>query len=413
MVIHQVAKPFPEFKWRWAVTTPSESLNHPRVFLGVLRAMGAFEGRKPSDPAFNTQLSKVQTDIRPIIGTELHLVRDNNRNLLRNSQQYWKALGVLKTTQGGITLTKLGRAISDGHITTEEFAAATVKTFQLPNKGIEIADVIKKWDAAKLSINPLSLILKILLEINSNYGLDSAYLTPSELIKLIIPLSAIRASPPDIAESLNEYRINPGAFTLPDCAPGANDPRMAREFLLFLAHYRFLEQAPAPTNLSEKYKVRAEDLPLLQQLIAYTPTAIEIQGVADELTRREIVGTAERSRIQVSVLSRPQQTIFRRDVLRSCKNMCVITGEAVPTVLRACHIIEVKDGGPDVAPNGIALRSDLHDLFDAGHLRISPDGKIYLSDVAEKSPTYSTLPKKIVVPKYIDKEALRKRFEYF
>ena len=36
-IIRSPQKPFPNYKWRWSVLTPTESLNDPPIFLGVLR----------------------------------------------------------------------------------------------------------------------------------------------------------------------------------------------------------------------------------------------------------------------------------------------------------------------------------------------------------------------------------------
>ena len=58
------------------------------------------------------------------------------------------------------------------------------------------------------------------------------------------------------------------------------------------------------------------------------------------------------------------------------------------------------------------MRSDIHNLFDAGHLRISPEGVVILSELASKSLSYKSIPEKIEIPNYVDPEAVRKRFEY-
>src|SRR5688572_16199276 len=97
-------KPFLSYKWRWATTTPTEGLNDPPVYLGVLRAMRKCEGLSPSSPEFNAELAVVEKEARP----GLHLSRDEERNLIRNSGQYWKALGLYGDGQGKIQLTPLG-----------------------------------------------------------------------------------------------------------------------------------------------------------------------------------------------------------------------------------------------------------------------------------------------------------------
>ena len=47
-------------------------------------------------------------------------------------------------------------------------------------------------------------------------------------------------------------------------------------------------------------------------------------------------------------------------------NRCVLTGEVVKQALEAAHLIPAKEGENDMPFNGVALRADLHRLFDAG-----------------------------------------------
>lgn len=391
---------------------PTESLNDPRVFLGVLRAMGEFEGRAPSDPAFVGRLAQIETDIRPFLGPDLHLARTGERNLLRNSQQYWKALSVLEKTQPGIELTDFGRKIAGGEISTDDFAASIVKTLELPNRQLASPTELANWASVPLVIKPLELVLETILELDACAGIDAAYLTRDELVSVIIPLSGVQASPNDIAETLVEFRTNPGTFTFPNCAPEANDPRMAMEFLLFLANYGFLHRDESMPNADQRFSLSDEGGDRIRALLSFTPPNQPIEDVATAVSQQNIVNNVERARKLASVLSRPQQAKFRRDVLTACGGCCLLTGESMPSVLRACHIIEVKDGGPDIAANGIALRSDLHDLFDSGHLRISTTGKILLSEAARVSVSYGSLPEQIDIPAHLDQEALRKRFVY-
>lgn len=78
---------------------------------------------------------------------------------------------------------------------------------------------------------------------------------------------------------------------------------------------------------------------------------------------------------------RQGQSKFRDDVLARCNNRCVVTGVRVLCVLQAAHIFPYKDKdklfhlGLDImdAANGIALRADLHILFDNHSLWVCKD----------------------------------------
>lgn len=70
-------------------------------------------------------------------------------------------------------------------------------------------------------------------------------------------------------------------------------------------------------------------------------------------------------------LARPNQQEFRRGLLREF-GWCVISGETDALVLDAAHIEPFGDEGTDRPENGLLLRADLHRLFDAGRLTITP-----------------------------------------
>jgi predicted restriction endonuclease len=82
-------------------------------------------------------------------------------------------------------------------------------------------------------------------------------------------------------------------------------------------------------------------------------------------------------------------------------------------VLEAAHIIPVKYKGTDHFGNGFCLRADLHNLFDAKHLRIAPDSTIVLSEIASQSQHYRNLPRRIDIPNYVNREAIYWRWKYY
>jgi hypothetical protein len=72
-----------------------------------------------------------------------------------------------------------------------------------------------------------------------------------------------------------------------------------------------------------------------------------------------------------SRLARPEQAKFRR-ILLEAYGRCAISGADVQRAVEAAHVREFAREGLDTLGNGILLRSDLHNLFDAGHLAINP-----------------------------------------
>jgi len=59
-LINPPLKPFPNYKWRWAVLTPTESLNEPPIFLGVLRVFNKYQNFAPSSKEIMNGLDVVQ-----------------------------------------------------------------------------------------------------------------------------------------------------------------------------------------------------------------------------------------------------------------------------------------------------------------------------------------------------------------
>lgn len=67
------------------------------------------------------------------------------------------------------------------------------------------------------------------------------------------------------------------------------------------------------------------------------------------------------------------QGAFRLVVTDIYSRRCAITGERTLPALEAAHIRPYNDGGPHEASNGLLLRRDIHSLFDAGYVTVTPD----------------------------------------
>lgn len=73
------------------------------------------------------------------------------------------------------------------------------------------------------------------------------------------------------------------------------------------------------------------------------------------------------------------QGAFRALVADAYHDRCAITGERTMPVLQAAHIKPFAQDGPYEVPNGLFLRSDMHTLFDAGYLTVTPDLTVHVS----------------------------------
>jgi len=394
--------PFPNYKWKWACYACTEGINDPVVLLGVLFRMAKLEGRyKYSSEEFAKELIQLSHDLK---GTNVNVDlerRVGERNIIRNSGQYWKALNLIpaEKTGGIITLTPFGRKVANHVISQTEFSAETIITFTLPNQAMD-AKERQLWNDAKLELYPLKLILSIIHEL-SIYDISQAYITPLELVKVIIPLSGEPMQPLEIfVECIKLYRENRLNTSLwPNCCPEANDFRMAREFLLFLSNYGYLVKHNADNRESEKYELNST---IKHEIVAILNAKKQISSEILSDTERKIV-TAHKYR--------PNQARFRKDVLDACKR-CIISNVEMPEVLEAAHIKPYKYNGSDSVSNGFAMRMDIHFLFDSGHLRISENGEVFLTNKARWSYGAS-IPPKIILPDYVDRENLRWRWDNY
>jgi HNH endonuclease len=406
------AKPFASYKWRWLSDTPSEGLLDSAVFLGVLRSMYTHEGRQPSDLGLINSLSNVAL----ATGTRVNLARTPERNLVRNSGQYWKGTGLLQPGVGIIELTPFGRDVASGAVTQSEFVAMMIAQTTLPNPVTFPPAELQKWSNAGLVIHPLRLILEVLEALRPSAVLNQPHLTCDELVRVVVPLAGVRAAPLAIARHIRAFRGDAAHCAgWPNCAPAANDRRMARELLLFLANFNVLHRTGEGGRDHEQFVLtQAFDsvgmvVPEANSLLEQPDNSAQIM---DQLRQSQLPTFVERQRTLVSTLARPLQRQFRSRVLEAFGGQCFLTGERMTDVLEAAHIIPVTHRGDDSIGNGLALRIDIHRLFDAGHIRLTPTGQVHRSQLLQQSANYVALPQQIVIPNFVSIANVRWRNDY-
>lgn len=407
-------KPFPNFKWKWACLQCTEGLNDPVILLGVLFRMRKLEkmnaGIKYSSDEFANELVELSRDTADSVGVDLAR-RTGERNLIRNSGQYWRAVNLIKpgSRSGVIELTDFGRRVADREISQTEFAAITVQTFRLPNPQIQSQEECDEWLKHGLVLYPLKLILEIGLELLKR---SEGYLTTEELVRIVIPLSGCHAELQDYVNFILWYRD--GAIDLsgwPDCIPAANDIRIAREYLLFLSNYGYIEKKSGHDRLSEQYFICDYLADEIRQILSQNVKQESLLTILQNMRIEKYADEVERKRVQTIRVTRPNQANFRKAVLQACER-CVITNVTMPEILEAAHIKPFKYKGEDTVANGFAMRTDIHTLFDTGHLRIAPDGKIELSSRA-RMDYGASIPPRIVIPDFTNRDFLRWRYENY
>lgn len=412
--------PFPGFKWKWASVAPTEGINDPVVLLGVLSRIAKLSDKnlKYSSEEFNNELIELSRDLEGS-GINVNIAgRGGDRNLMRNSGQYWRALNLIPNVRGGrIQITPFGKKVADNQITQSEFSATVLMTYTLPNPNIQSEAECKLWTDRGIKFQPLKLLLEITRGL-SGILLDKsqAYLTKEELIRIVIPLSAYsNFKVNDYVEYIQLFRK--GELDISNWAnvcSRANDHRIAREFMLFLSYYGYfkIEKLNGKEAFYYNFDIDDEILEILSKNIYTDEQCLEFlrsSGVTLEAERKLIVSNIKRNGRGALQLK------FRKNLFEVYPK-CIISEISMPEVLIAAHIKPVEYNGGYDASNGFLMRTDLHLLFDANHLRIKPTSEsiaeVEVDDITRNSYGF-TIPSRIVLPDYVSRDSLKWRYDNY
>ncbi len=190
-----------------------------------------------------------------------------------------------------------------------------------------------------------------------------------------------------------------------------NGVKDLREFQTRIRKYRSGPVEPDPTIgcviLTEPFFFEREqwipappDWPM-STMEGKTYDALESTGHSLRMQVQERIGTplldaaVAEERVQYgreyTTQSRLGQGAFRVLVTEAYDRRCAITGEKTLPVLEAAHIKPVTEDGPHAVSNGLLLRADMHILFDAGYLTVTPEYRIEVSSKIEEQYTNGKL----------------------
>jgi hypothetical protein len=386
----------------------------------VLRVLANYEGQPPTDANLRRDLGRIAHHLNQTLGLRppIDLARTRDRNLIRNSGQYWKGTGLLSLDPGVIRLTQLGRLVASGQVTRDDFAAIMVQQTVLPNPWTYTAAEVARWRAANLEIHPLSLILQVMEHLGRSHGgLNAAHVSAWELIRIVIPLAGTRANAAEIADAVARHRVGRlDVRSWPDCAPAANDHRLAKEFLRFLANFNLCQRVRGATTWEDRYYLDELREGVALVLPPAAPSLFDphanMDDVVDSARDSSLPSIIERQRVTTTVLARPNQAKFRSVVLRAYGNRCLLTGDSMGEILEAAHIVPVEYNGTDTTENGICLRVDIHRLFDSSNIRILRTGQLIFSEALRASPNYHALPPRVAIPRFVNVANIEWRDSY-
>ena len=116
----------------------------------------------------------------------------------------------------------------------------------------------------------------------------------------------------------------------------------------------------------------------------YDLTKGEGERIWEECLRRGVAFQdleSESARFGTPRLVEPRlgQGSFRISVIDAYGAACSITEEHSLPALEAAHIRPYSAGGPHSVRNGLLFRADVHKLFDAGYVTVTPDAVFHVS----------------------------------
>lgn len=116
---------------------------------------------------------------------------------------------------------------------------------------------------------------------------------------------------------------------------------------------------------------------------------------------------------QVLRVIRDGQADFRKRLIEHYGAVCMVTGTSHASVIDAAHITPYNGTSTNTLSNGLLLRKDIHALFDAGLLLVSPTLVVSVSR-AISDACYRDLdgrPLTLLAPSKISTTALRSRMQ--
>lgn len=118
-------------------------------------------------------------------------------------------------------------------------------------------------------------------------------------------------------------------------------------------------------SVSTKSKVRIR--PLTVGVLGAAIAQAEQEDL-DDASEKVLSEEDARRRVSRLIVARRGQSGFRQALLAAYDEACAVTGSRAVDVLEAAHILPYIGKHRNTVCNGLLLRSDIHTLFDLGHL---------------------------------------------
>ena len=150
--------------------------------------------------------------------------------------------------------------------------------------------------------------------------------------------------------------------------------------ILLSSPFFFEEQdwIPAPRDWAANI-VRGKGYDLREEIGAELWEAVTLRLQGQVVADRAAAGSGDMYGEPILVRPRLGQGTFRTLITDTYERHCAVTGEKALPALEAAHIRGVAEGGQHLVENGLLLRSDVHRLFDAGYVTVTPEYRFRVS----------------------------------
>lgn len=137
-------------------------------------------------------------------------------------------------------------------------------------------------------------------------------------------------------------------------------------------------------NLTQGHKRRLDE-PEMARIWAHCRSAMHQVDLGDQ-TRLQLEASIGHSGYGAPVLVAPRvgQGTFRAVTMDAYRGSCAVTTEHSRPVLEAAHIVPFAVSQSHDVRNGLLLRADVHKLFDAGYVTVTPDARFIVSPRLEQ-----------------------------
>ena len=248
-------KPFNSFGWRWASTGISSQLNLPNCLFAVMDAI-LVNGNGNMNQTSQFKLLIKQICINKYALTEPNLLesltKENHpkgpiKNIIENSGNYWRHIGLIDPAGKNASVTDLGRNFLIGQITKDEFVNSIISGYKIPNNVTYDRNEIADFNNNNIEIFPFQIILGIYEALECrNISQEEKYLSENDLKRIVIPFSIfyVPSYIGELADHVLKNRITPQDYlNWPNCYNQYTEDkgeRMINEYLFFLEAFEFL-----------------------------------------------------------------------------------------------------------------------------------------------------------------------------